>query len=225
MKCILYTIYIMKNEIQRVALRDLVHQQLLGRILHGNLPAGSRVKDTDLSESMKVSRTPVREALLRLVKEGFLENLVGRGFIVRPLTEQEVKDIYPIISALETLALKTSVPLPGEIVTEFEVILEEMETVQTDFVRLIQLDNQWHNTLLSGCHNQRLIDMIADLKALAFRYEYEFMEHREQVMSSIKEHRAIVDTLLGKGRTAAVPLLEKHWESSQKALLGYIKGE
>lgn len=221
---IVYNLH-MKKEIQRVALRDLVHQQLLERILHGDLPAGSRVKDTDLSESMNVSRTPVREALLGLVKEGFLENQVGRGFIVHPLTEQEVKDIYPIIRALETLALQSSEPLPRDIHKDFESILAEMEAVQSDFIRLIQLDSQWHNTLLSGCHNQRLTGMIADLKALAFRYEYEFMEHREQVMTSINEHRDIADALLNKGTEAAVPLLEKHWESSRLALLNYIKGE
>jgi len=215
----------MKNEIQRVALRDLVHQQLLERILHGDLPPGSRVKDTDLSESMKVSRTPVREALLGLVKEGFLENQVGRGFIVRPLTEREVKEIYPIICVLEILALQSSQPLPNDTLTDFEAILSEMALVQSDFIRLIQLDNQWHNLLLSGCHNQRLMEMIADLKALAFRYEYEFMEHREQVMTSINEHREIVSTLLDNGAETAVPLLEKHWESSRRALLKYIKGE
>ncbi len=215
----------MKNEIHRVALRDLVHQQLLERILHGDLPAGSRVKDTELSESMKVSRTPVREALLRLVKEGFLENNVGRGFVVRPLTEQEVKDIYPIICALETLALRSSEQHSPDSFDDFEVILAEMERVQSDFIHLIELDNQWHERLLSGCRNRRLMDMIKDLKALAFRYEYEFMEHREQVMTSIREHREIIRILKEKGVDAAIPLLEDHWESSRLALLNYIKGE
>lgn len=209
----------MQNKIERVALRDLVHRNVLERILQGNLPPGSRVKDTDLSEELQVSRTPVREALLRLVKEGFLENLVGRGFLVRPLTSQEVRDIYPIIWTLETLALRTSTSLPDESLLAFEKISAEMEVPQSDFIGLIELDKKWHKTLLSGCDNQRLLDMIQDLKAIAFRYEYAFMQNRELVEVSLREHREISKTLFDQGREAAVPLLVKHWESSMHALL------
>jgi DNA-binding GntR family transcriptional regulator len=212
----------MQNKIERVALRDLVHRNVLERILQGHLQPGSRVKDTDLSEELQVSRTPVREALLRLVKEGFLENLVGRGFIVRPLTSQEVRDIYPIIWTLETLALKASGPLPRESLQSFEKISAEMGAPQSDFIRLIELDKKWHKTLLSGCSNQRLLDMIWDLKAIAFRYEYAFMQNRELVEVSIREHREISKTLFANGHEAAVPLLVKHWESSMHALLGKL---
>ncbi|MGD2092570.1 MAG: GntR family transcriptional regulator [Candidatus Aminicenantes bacterium] len=209
----------MQNKIERVALRDLVHRNVLERILQGHLPPGSRVKDTDLSEELHVSRTPVREALLRLVKEGFLENLVGRGFMVRPLTSREVREIYPIIWTLETLALKTSEPLLHKSLQSFEKISAEMEALQSDFIRLIELDKEWHNTLLSRCSNQRLLDMIRDLKAIAFRYEYAFMQNRELVETSIREHREISKTLFDHGHEAAVPLLVNHWESSMHALL------
>jgi DNA-binding GntR family transcriptional regulator len=209
----------MQNKIERVALRDLVHRNVLESILQGQLPPGSRVKDTDLSEDLQVSRTPVREALLRLVKEGFLENLVGRGFIVRPLTSQEVRDIYPIIWTLETLALRTSAPLPHKSVESFEKISVEMEGPQSDFIRLIELDKEWHKTLLLGCSNQRLLDMIRDLKAIVFRYEYAFMQNRELVEISIREHREISKTLFAQGCEAVVPLLVRHWETSMHALL------
>jgi DNA-binding GntR family transcriptional regulator len=209
----------MQNKIERVALRDLVHRDVLERILQGHLPPGSRVKDTDLSGELQVSRTPVREALLRLVKEGFLENLVGRGFMVRTLTSQEVRDIYPIIWTLETLALKASEPLFHKSLQSFEKISAEMESPQSDFIRLIELDKEWHKTLLLGCGNQRLLYMIRDLKAIVFRYEYAFMQNRELVEVSIREHREISKTLFDQGHEAAVPLLVKHWESSMHALL------
>jgi DNA-binding GntR family transcriptional regulator len=215
----------MQNKIERVALRDLVHRNILERILQGNLQPGSRVKDTDLSRELYVSRTPVREALIRLVKEGFLENLVGRGFMVRPFTRQEVRDIYPIIWTLETLALKTSRPLPPELKQSFEQISVGMKGLQTDFIRLIELDKQWHTTLLSTCRNQRLLDMIKDLKAIAFRYEYAFMQDRELVKISIREHREIVETLFNRGLEAVVPLLVKHWESSMHGLLEKLTTE
>jgi DNA-binding GntR family transcriptional regulator len=201
----------------------VVHKNLLDRILQGNLPPGSRVKDTDLSQSLDVSRTPVREALVRLEKEGFMENQVGRGFIVRPLTAREVREIYPIIWSLETLALKTSEPLAGDAFDYLERITIELKDPQQDFMRLIELDKKWHNTLLSGCNNRRLTAMISDLKTTAFRYEYAYMQDRGLVETSIREHREIAEILAGEKPLAAAKLLEEHWESTMRALLKKIE--
>lgn len=209
----------MQKEIERVPLRDLIHRNLLERILHGQFPPGSRIKDTELSEELSVSRTPVRETLVRLVKEGFLENQVGRGFLVRPLTGQEVRDIYPIIAALEALALRNCEPLSKKALSRFDKIEVEMGKPHDDFIRLIELDVEWHRVLLSGCKNGRLLDMIDDLKSIAFRYEYAFMQELELVETSIHEHREIVTTFFEGGPAAAVPFLEKHWEFSMNALL------
>ncbi len=215
----------MQKEIKRVALRDLIHRNLLERILHGHFSPGSRIKDTELSEELDVSRTPVREALVRLVKECFLENQVGKGFLVRPLTGQEVREIYPIIGALESLALKTSEPLTIESLNRFEDITTEMGEPHDDFIRLIELDVEWHKILLSRCKNRRLLDMIVDLKSISFRYEYAYMQNLELVESSIKEHREIAAALYNKGPGAAVPLLETHWRFSMNALLKKLNGE
>ncbi len=215
----MYTIYIMKHVIERVALRDVIHRKLLERILHGELSPGSRVKDTQLSEEMAVSRTPVREALVRLVKEGFLENTVGRGFVVRPLTAREVSEIYPIISGLEALALRSSQPPAESSKKNFERIAEDMAKPHPDFIPLIELDQEWHRELLSGCSNQRLLAMINDLKWIAFRYEYAFMQKPEWVGSSVREHREISDTYFDEGVEPTIKLLDKHWQFSMQALL------
>jgi len=217
--CILYTIYSMQEKIERFALRELVHRKLLERIVRGQLPPGSRVKDTDLSQEMHVSRTPVREALLRLVKEGFLENAVGRGFMVRPLTHREVREIYPVIWTLESLALTCSKPLTKAAQKDFDAITKKMKKPHRDFIPLIELDQQWHDILLSGCDNQRLLDMIKDLKIIAFRYEYAFMQEIELVKTSMQEHHHMVETLFNEGVQAAAPLLEKHWEFTMNAFL------
>ena len=82
---------------------------------------------------------------------------------------------------------------------------------------------EWHRVLLACCKNQRLLDMIDDLKGIAFRYEYAFMQELELVATSIHEHGEIVSMYFEKGPAAAVPFLEKHWESSMKALLARLQ--
>ncbi|MCP4154208.1 MAG: GntR family transcriptional regulator [bacterium] len=215
----------MQKGIERVALRDLIHRNLLERILHGKLSPGSRIKDTELSKELDVSRTPVREALLRLVKEGFLENLVGKGFVVRPLTGCEVREIYPVISALEILALKNTGTPTKKALKQLETFVTKMGKTGTDFIRTIELDVEWHRVLLSSCSNNRLLDMISDLKSIAFRYEYAFMQNLDLVEQSIAEHRKIIMTFIEEGVGAAIPLLEKHWEFSKNALLEKLERE
>src|SRR4029450_574097 len=71
--------------ITRVPLRDQIYHEVLARIHRGDLSPGSRVRDTTLAQQLGVSRTPVREALLRLSREGVLDIETGRGFRLRPL--------------------------------------------------------------------------------------------------------------------------------------------
>src|SRR4028119_956924 len=96
--------------ITRVPLREQVHHAIIGRILREELAPGARLSDSALAGELGVSRTPVREALLRLEREGFLEVDVGRGFFVKPLSAGEVREVYPILWTLEVLALRTTLP-------------------------------------------------------------------------------------------------------------------
>jgi DNA-binding GntR family transcriptional regulator len=74
-------------------LRDEVKHQVLERVVRGRLPFGHRINETALAEELGVSRTPLREALLELQREGFLHSATARGFTVRPLTTHEIQEI------------------------------------------------------------------------------------------------------------------------------------
>ncbi len=96
--------------ISRAPLRDEVCRQILDRIHRGDLPPGSRVRDSDLASQLGVSRTPIREALLHLARDGVLETAMGRGFRVRPIDAAELREVGDILGALESLALRLSPP-------------------------------------------------------------------------------------------------------------------
>jgi DNA-binding GntR family transcriptional regulator len=99
--------------IPRVPLRDEVYRQILDRIHRGELPPGTRVRDADLTAQLGVSRTPIREALLRLVRDGVLDTAMGRGFRVRPIDAAELREVGDILGALEALALRLSPRRPS----------------------------------------------------------------------------------------------------------------
>src|SRR5690348_7730652 len=93
-------------------LRAAVYARIVALIVAGEYRPGSVLTEAALSRAMGVSRTPVREALLRLEAEGVLESTLARGFTLRPLSRSEAAELYPILAALEARAVKDAGPPP-----------------------------------------------------------------------------------------------------------------
>jgi len=209
--------------ITRVPLREQAHHAIIGRILREELAPGSRLSDSVLAGELGVSRTPVREALLRLEREGFLEVDVGRGFFVKPLSVREVREVYPILWTLEILALRTSPPPPRARLAELGRINAELAGAGADPERRIDLDVEWHRTLLEGCGNGRLLEMIAGLKVVIRRYEYAYMQNAAHVPVSTGQHEQMARAVEAGDLETAVPLLEENWRFGMEELLGWLE--
>jgi len=154
------------ESIERKPVRDQVYSQVLEHVIRGDVAPGERIKDSELAKHLEISRTPVRETLLRLVQEGFLDNRVGHGFTVRPLVLRELEEIYPILWTLESLGLALSGPPSEPVIDAMAVLNSEMVQPGEDPARLIQLDNEFHTMLLSGCKNGRLVTIVSSMKKI-----------------------------------------------------------
>lgn len=208
--------------ISRKPLRADVHKELLGLILQGALTPGQRLRDTELAQSLGVSRTPIREALLRLEREGFISSQLHQGFSVKPLSESEIRDVYPLVGLLECSALdEIPDPCPAKI-QQLTELSEAMQQEGSDALRRIELDEAWHRALVAESGNQHLTRILDDLKRILFRYEYAFMQVSQWVTASTEEHRAIVDSLERGKRREAVRLLDTHWDRTMKAILSTV---
>ena len=149
--------------ITRTPLRDEVYREVVELIHRGELPPGSRVRDTSVASQLGVSRTPVREALLRLAREGILEADMGRGFSVCRLDATEMRETGAILGALETLALQSCGEISTERLNRLTAIDRELAGTRSDADRCVALDEEWHRTLLEDCPNRRLRDIISTL--------------------------------------------------------------
>lgn len=208
--------------ITRVPLRDQVHHAIVDRILRDELKPGARISDTALARDLGVSRTPIREALLRLEREGFLEADVGRGFFVKPLSVREVKDAYPVLWTLEVLALRTTAPLSAERRAELDRINAELEGEQ-DPERRIDLDGAWHRTLLETCGNDYLLSLVDTAKSVIRRYEYAYMQNAGYIPVSTRTHEQIAELVAAGNVEQAVPLLESNWRFTMESLLQWLR--
>ncbi len=208
--------------IARTPLSDEVYRQVLQRIQRGDLPVGCRVRDADLAGQLGVSRTPVREALLRLSREGALENTVGRGFRVRQLDAAELRETGDILGALEALALRLSPEPSPERLDRLEAVDRTLEQTRGDAARCLDLEDDWHRVLLEECPNRSLLDLIASLRQVTRRYLAAYMRDAGRLSLSTLPHARILQAFRDGGRDSAATAFEQQWRRGVAELEAWV---
>jgi DNA-binding GntR family transcriptional regulator len=209
--------------ISKKPLRKDIQTLLRERIVRGEILPGNRLQDVQLAAELGVSRTPVREALLRLEGEGLVESDPNRGFFVAPLSRREVLEIYPIVWALECLALDSSQSLTPPQVKALRQINAEMAAVTGNPLHCQELDLRWHQTLLESCPNDRLTEFLGALKHIVRRYEYVYMRDPALVRRSVRDHAEILEAVVKKKRKLASRLVERNWRGGMESVLQHLE--
>ncbi len=180
------------------AVTDDVYEAIRDRILRGELGPGHVLRQEELSGAMGVSRTPVREALMRLVSDGYVDRLHRRGFRVAGDSISELAALYPILAALETLACRTALPRVDA------AHIRKLSQVNRAIARAVErgdardaigLNQQFHRLLYELCDNRRLIRLLDELSADVMRLEiWSFASETDRV-ETIGNHEAIIKAL------------------------------
>jgi DNA-binding GntR family transcriptional regulator len=204
-------------------LRVAVYARLVALIVSAEYRPGSVLTEAALSRAMGVSRTPVREALLRLEAEGVLESTLARGFMLRPLSRSEAAELYPILAALEALAVQDAGPAVEPVLGTLHGTLDELEGC-ADAVRRWQLDTAWHATLTSACGNRHLAGLIAQLRTSLSRYELAYMQQVRSREKADQQHREILGALEAGDAHRAADLLTEHWHDGGQIILRWLAG-
>lgn len=180
--------------IDRADLVSQVAEQVRQLIVSGELAGGARINETRLSKHLQVSRTPVREALRRLAGEGAVVSMPHLGFFVAEMSAAELDEIYVLRPQLDLVALRMGkAPLPNT--------MDRMKRVNDALARAksaeaaVDLDNQWHRLLLSGCSNSMLIGFIERLIDRTRRYELLLFGNPDERVAAARQHEAVTDAL------------------------------
>ena len=199
--------------------REAAYEKLKRALTEGHLAPGARLSEPELAELLGVSRTPVREALMRLAQEGLVELLPGRGARVRALTPEEVREVYEVRGALEAEAARLAATrhAPADLAAlaaaqaELEALPPGAQSAQT------AADARFHAALVAAAKNrelERLFHQLDAKLALARR----FSADENQSPKTLAEHRAILKALKARDPEAAARAARAHVERF-KALL------
>lgn len=202
-------------------LREAVYLRIAERISSGHYPPGAALTEAGLSRELQVSRTPVREALLRLQAEGVVGSALARGFTVRPLATRDAAELYPILAALERLAVQTAGRLDRATLDGLDGTLTELEGC-AEPVRRWQLDTRWHAGITAAAGNEHLQQMIRQLRTNLSRYELAYMREVRSRIQADQQHRAITDALAAGEPDRAADLVAEHWHEGMQLVLDWL---
>ncbi len=210
-----YIVYNMQTSklptIHKPALRTEVEALLRNEITAGRIRPSTRLREVDLARQVGVSRTPVREALLALEAQGFVHSDARRGFYTGPLTAEEAGEIYPILAALECLALRLAGIPSHEELDELDAMNRRLAAYSDRPEPGLALDNEWHELLLCNLANRRLGAEIRRMKGLVRRYEIAYMRDGGRVAQSVRQHSEVVEALRSGFMDKASEALEANW--------------
>jgi DNA-binding GntR family transcriptional regulator len=157
------------------SLKDHVYDYIAEKINNGSLTDDKKIEEQLICEELKISRTPVREALIQLTTEGYLENLPRRGFFLRGVDEKKAMDLYLIIGRLDGLAGT----LAMDHITDKEItIMKNLITSMDQAINSKSLDIyyklqiEFHNVYINLCKNEDLIRLLNQLRKNFIRQRY-----------------------------------------------------
>lgn len=207
----------------RVSLVDHAYTEIRRRILDNEYAPAQQVLENELAADLGMSRTPIREALVRLQNENFVQLIPRHGMRVVPLSLQGLRDMYEVLTALELLAIeRLARSHPDDtVLAPLDEALDAMDAAlkQQDMDAWVRADERFHRILLELSGNARLTSMALTLWDQGHRARMTTVRLRDSLAPSNREHRAVVDAIRnGKWRDARLQHAKHRTRTSDEIL-------
>jgi DNA-binding GntR family transcriptional regulator len=202
-----------------------VYESLRQRIINGDLKPGLPINEADFARELSVSKTPVREALRQLERDGFVENVPGRGSAISHIRPQDIREVLEIREILEVGAAKRAAWLHGN---------EDLRRTQEESRKLLADEtsqesvHEWgswedvHLSIVKAVGNQTLVDMYQGLldRILRIRSYYGQRFTQRRLHEIISEHTAMLDAIVDGDAERAEQAVQRHLRNAGSFLIG-----
>ncbi|HEX6363894.1 MAG TPA: GntR family transcriptional regulator [Albitalea sp.] len=210
--------------------RPVLHQEvavrLRQRIVEGQIPPGRKLNERELAESLRVSRTPLREAIKMLAAEGLVELLPNRGAVVAQMSEQDVAETFEVIAGLEGQSGELAAQRIAEPeLAEIRALHYEMLAAHTrrDLPTYYRINAQIHTLINAAARNRVLAQtwstVNARLQALRFRSNFDEAKWQR----AVQEHERMVELLAARDAEGLRALMVAHLLHKRDAVLELMR--
>ncbi len=205
-----------------MSLVDEVADAIRALILDGTLEAGARINEVHLAERLSVSRTPLREAMGRLVAEGAIRARPRHGHYVKAMTVAEFQEVYAIRPLLDPEALRLA-GLPDRARLARLAALNNQLLETRDAEEIVTLDDAWHRMLLADCPNHELTALIDSMMLRTRRYELAYMREVSAARQAATGHGAIIFQLGAGNLDGACAALRENLVTALPPITAWLK--
>jgi len=213
---------ILEDLSEKIAIRDKVYTVLSDAIFQGKLKPEERLVESKLAKGMKVSRTPVREAIIELQQKGLVVPSPPKGVKVAPLpTMNDLTEFYDIRGVLRGLAIRKAIKnITMREITRLEENIKKMEglLLKKSIRSIANLNIEFHKIIEECSESKELILLLDNLHRKSRENFAVIISRKERQIEAVKEHKKIVESLKEKNEELAETLMRQHAKNAKKAL-------
>lgn len=216
------------TQVQRKTVSMLALEALRDRILHGEYPEGTPLRQDALAAELGVSRIPVREALRQLEAEGLVTVSPHVGAIVSSLSLAEIRELFELRAVIEADLLRRAFPhLTETEINQAEGVLERYEAALSrgDVLAWGELNWEFHSTLYLPDLHPLSINIVQQLHNHSDRYQRMQLKLTHGQMRANREHRAILEAVREGAQQHAISLLSSHILGAGRGLVDFLRDQ
>lgn len=211
---------------RRKPFTEQAYERIKERILSNALPPGTQMLEQQLADDLGMSRTPVREAAMRLAREGLVEVRPRHGIRVLPVSASDMREIYEILTALESAAAEACARrgLSDADILQLNEAVRDMDRAlaDDDLEAWAAADEAFHRALTALGGNRRLQDLVDTIWDQAHRARMVTLRLRPKPKGSNDAHRALVAAIVARDGEAARRLHRQHRQESGSLLVDIL---
>lgn len=216
----------MEDHAGRLPSSERAYRALKGLILGNELPAGSQLLEQEAAQRLGMSRTPVREAMVRLEKDGVVEIRPRHGMRVLPVSSTDMREIYEVLTALESTAaeLVARRGATSDELANLRAAVAEMGAAldRDDLDGWAAADKRFHWLLVTQAGNERLQQMVAQLGEQAHRVRVLTLRLRPKPVNSIRDHARLVAAIARRDAEGARKIHHDHRTKAGEMLVDLL---
>ena len=202
-----------------VSIRQKVYDYLRNQILYNHIAAGERLVEGRLARQIKVSRTPVREALHILEMEGLIESIPRVGYRVKELRWEDVEELCEIRAVNEILAAQWAIKRITP--QELSAMKDNIDTAEAEIKSgqpelFVERDAEFHELLVKASGSERLLELCQMLRRHMLRYRIESLYVSENGLRAVSGHRRILECLTRKESIGIEAAIRDHLVQSKR---------
>lgn len=212
------------DKVTHGSLGNKIFDLLRDRILNEEYEHGQKLNELTLASELKISRTPIREALKQLELEGLVESIPNKGVYVKGFSPRDIDDMFEIRLALEGLAIQLAIERMDEIhLAKIKDVYELMEfyTLKKDQEKINDLNILYHETIYQATQSQYFEQLLKDIHYYVSVTSRHSITQPERLDTAIKEHKEILDAIESQDKKLAQETIQKHIRKTQMLVRQY----